>query len=275
MNSPRQRSCWAPIQDAIFNPLSGLLVALSVVLLGLNVRVPMVDAPAFVWLFGLVPLWLIAVLADAVSRQVDEGTASHVSRVQYDVDHIANRHLRMVVTQAVAYRELIDKAIVRFQSLAMRGRLQDVANQIDNWVGRIYALARHLDAFRNDSIINDDLHHVPGAIRQLHDRLSSETDACVRHEIEDTMAHRQEQLQTLKKLDTSMDRAELQLENTLTALGTVYSQILMLDARDMDGSKAQRLYSSIGDQLNSLVDVQSSLDEEYQVGSNQSQTAHS
>ena len=66
-----------------------------------------------------------------------------------------------------------------------------------------------------------------------------------------------------------MDRAELQLENTLTALGTVYSQALLLDARDMDSTKTQRLRDNISEQVASLNDLQSSLDEVYQAGSKQ------
>ncbi len=274
MNNLRQRTFWALLQNAIFSPLSGLLIAAGIVLVGLNVRVPVVDAPAYAWLLGLVPLWLIAVTAHAVSRQAGEQAASEVMREQYDVSRISNTHLRTVVSQAVAYRERIDKAVGQFQSPVMRGRLQDVANQVDDWVGRIYALSKRLDTYRNDSIINGDMHGVPEAIKQLQAKLGAETDAGVRRDIEDTITHRQGQLQALRNLDVSMDRAELQLENTLTALGTVYSQMLLLDARDVDSAKTQRLRDSISDQLTSLADIQSSLDEVYQVGSHQSQAAH-
>jgi hypothetical protein len=91
----------------------------------------------------------------------------------------------------------------------------------------------------------------------------------VKQDIQDTIARRQEQIQTLKNLDNAMDRAELQLENTLTALGTVYSQMLLLETRDVDSAKTQRLSDSIADQLTSLTDIQTSLDEAYQKGNTQ------
>ena len=70
---------------------------------------------------------------------------------------------------------------------------------------------------------------VPQAIKQLQVKLAAETDASVKQDIQDTLSRRQEQYKTLKNLDNAMDRAELQLENTLTALGTVYSQMLLLE----------------------------------------------
>jgi hypothetical protein len=155
----------------------------------------------------------------------------------------------------------------------MQGRLQDVANQVEEWVGRIYTLARRLDAYRSDAIISADLQSVPQSIQQLQRRMAAEDDASVRREIQDTLSRRQAQLATLNSLDSTMDRAELQLENTLTALGTVYSQVLLLDARDVDSAKTQRLRDNIADQVASLQDIQSSLDEVYQAGSKQYNTA--
>ena len=274
MNDLRQRTFWTLFQNAIFSPLSGLLIALSIVLVGLGVNVPLVNAPPAAWLLGLVPLWLAAVVLNVVSKQAGEQAASQVMRDQYDVTRIANTHLRTVVSQAVAYSERIEKAVGQFDTPVMRGRLQEVANQVDEWVGRIYLLAKRLDTYRNDSIISSDMTAVPNAIKQLQAKFAAETDASVKQDIQDTISRRQEQYKSLKNLDNAMDRAELQLENTLTALGTVYSQMLLLDARDVDSAKTQRLRESIADQLTSLTDIQSSLDEVYQTGNHQSQAAH-
>ena len=269
MNDLRQRTFWMLLQNAIFSPLSGLFIAVAILLVGLGVNVPIVNAPPSTWLIGLVPLWLVTVIANVVSKQAGEQAASQVFREQYDINRIVNPHLRTVVTQAIAYRERIDKAVSQMASAAMRGRLQDVANQVEEWVGRIYTLARRLDAYRNDSIISADLKSVPQSIQQLQRRMAAEDDVSVKHEIQDTITRREAQLATLNSLDTAMDRAELQLENTLTALGTIYSQVLLLDARDVDSTKTQRLRESIAGQVASLQDIQSSLDEVYEAGSKQ------
>lgn len=50
---------------------------------------------------------------------------------------------------------------------------------------------------------------------------------------------------------------------TLTALGTVYSQMLLIDARHVNSARTQRLPDSIVDQVNSLQDVPASIKEVY------------
>lgn len=270
MNNIRQCTFWTLVQNAIFSPISAVIVAVAVLLVGLGVNIPIINASPLMWLIGLVPLWMLAVGIKVVSKQAGERVASQVFREEYDIGRITNPHMRTVVSQAIAYRERIDRVVSQSPSTTMQGRLEDVANQVEDWVGRIYTLARRLDTYRNDSIISTDLTNVPQSIRQLQERLTKEDDATVKQEIQDTITRRQGQLSSLRNLDTSMDRAELQLENTLTALGTVYSQMLLLDARDVDSAKTQRLRDSITDQVNSLQDIQSSLDEVYQAGGTRS-----
>lgn len=267
MNDLRQRTRGKLIQNAIFSPLSALVIAAGIILVGLQVPIPVLtDAlgvPPVAWLAGLVPLWLGVVGANIASRGAGEKAASQVLREQFDVNSITNPSLRMNVAQAIAYRERIDKAVPRFSDSAMQGRMQDVANQVEEWVRNIYTLARRLDVYHNDSIIKNDMKAVPESIRKLQMRLNGEDNDAVRRELDDTIRRRQAQYDSLQRLETTMDRAELQLENTLTALGTVYSQMLLVDARDVDSSKAQRLRDSIVDQVNSLHDVLVSMDEVY------------
>lgn len=267
MNDLRQRAAGALLKNAILSPISAVIIAASMLLVGLGVDIPVIGqalhlAPAW-WLAGLVPLWVAAVSAQALSKSAGEKAVQQAIREQFDTNTITNPHLKMNVVQAVAYRERIDKAVARFQDTGMQTRMQDVANQVEEWVRRIYSLATRLDAFRNDSIIHDDLNSVPEAIKKLKARQHSGGDNDIQRELEDTIARRQAQYDSLHKLENTMDRAELQLENTLTALGTVYSQMLLVDARDVDSAKTQRLRDNISDQVNSLNDVLSAMDDVY------------
>jgi hypothetical protein len=268
MNDLRQRTRGKLIQNAVFSPLSALIIAAGIILVGLGVPIPVLSQPPFNlpavwWLAGLVPLWLGVVGASVASRQAGEQAVSQALREEFDLAQIRNPSLRMNVKQAIAYRERIDKAVERFTDSAMQHRMQDVANQVEEWVRNIYALASRLDAFQNDEIIKKDLHDVPESIRRLKQRALQERDETIRRELDETIARRQAQYDNLLKLETAMDRADLQLENTLTALGTVYSQMLLLDARDVDSSKAQRLRENIAAQVNSLHDVLVSMEEVY------------
>jgi hypothetical protein len=263
MDDIRQRAAGQILKNAVFSPLSAVIIAAGILLVGLGVRVPVVDASPLWWLAGLAPMWGALIGSRLLSRSAGEKAVQQVMREQFDTATIVNPHLKVNVAQAIAYRERIDKAVERFSDSGMHTRMQDVANQVEEWVRRIYTLSRRLDNFRNDSVISDDLRGVPESIRKLRARLNSETSPAIRTELEETIRRRETQLESLEKLDQTMDRAELQLENTLTALGTVYSQMLLLDAKDVDSSKTQRLRDNIMDQVNSLNDVIHSMDEVY------------
>ena len=63
-----------------------------------------------------------------------------------------------------------------------------------------------------------------------------------------------------------MEQAQFQLESTITAMGTVYSQMMLLGSRDVASGRAQRLQQDIADQVQALQDVVHTVDEVYQAG---------
>ncbi|GIV85616.1 MAG: hypothetical protein KatS3mg052_2623 [Candidatus Roseilinea sp.] len=268
MGDLRQRTRGKLIQNAIFSLPSALIIAAAIILVGLGVPIPILGDPPFNlspawWLAGLAPLWLGVIGMSVANRQAGEQAVSQALREEFDLSRIRNPSLRMNVKQAIAYRERIDKAVERFADSAMQHRMQDVANQVEAWVRNIYALASRLDAFQNDEVIKKDLNDVPESIKRLRQRALQEQDERIRRELDETITRRQAQYNNLLKLEAAMDRAELQLENTLTALGTVYSQMLLLDARGVDNNKAQRLRESITEQVHSLHDILASMEEVY------------
>lgn len=276
MNDIRQRAAGTLLKNAVLSPLSAIILAAGIVLVGLGVDIPLIGVPLNLspvwWLAAVAPAWVVAVGANVLSRSAGEAAVSQALREQFDTAQIAHPHLKMNVAQAIAYRERIDKAVERFSDSGMHTRMQDVANQVEEWVRRIYSLATRLDKFRNDSIISDDLKSVPESIRKLQQRMNGEDDPAIKTEMADTIARRETQFESLKKLEQTMDRAELQLENTLTSLGTIYSQMLLIDAKDVDSTKTQRLRENILDQVNSLNDVLSTMDEIYSTGDELSRT---
>lgn len=271
MSDLRQRALGALVKNAVFSPLSALVIAAGIALIGLDVDIPVLGAALNLspwwWLAALLPLWVIVVGLQVLSRSAGEAAVSQALREAFDVAVITNPHLQQNVAQAIAYRQRIDAAVDRFQNNIMHDRMKDAADQVEEWVRRIYTLSVRLDAFRNDGVISADLRSVPESIRSLQQRLLTAGDESLRRDIQDTIDRRKTQLAALETLSRTMSRAELQLENTLTALGTVYSQMLLVDAKEVDSSKTQRLRDSILDQVNSLNDVLSSMDEVYELKS--------
>jgi len=114
---------------------------------------------------------------------------------------------------------------------------------------------------------------IPQSIGQLKIRMTQERDESVKAEIANAIHQRQGQLNMLEALDATMDKAELQLENTLTALGTVYSQMLLIDARDVNSARTQRLRDNITEQMAGLNDVITSMNDVYELPARASSAA--
>jgi len=106
---------------------------------------------------------------------------------------------------------------------------------------------------------------VRAELGELAGRLRREDSPEVRAEIEQAIAQKQRQRDTLEKLQDTMEKAAIQLGTTVSALGTVYSQMQLIGARRAEGKRAERLRQDIADQVNSLQDLLATMDEVYRV----------
>ena len=263
MGNWRRRALGKLILNAVLGRRSAFIIAAAIILVGLGVPIPVLSEPPLAlspvwWLAGLLLIWLIV-----VGLSIAQGFVSNALGEAFDLDQIRNTTLRANVRQALIYRQRINAAATRFADSGMRHRMRDLVDQVDEWVHNIYTLASRLDAFQSDRIIQRDLRDVPASINRLKERLRAEDDPSIKRELEETIRRRQAQYDNLRKLESAMDRADLQLENTLTALGTVYSQMLLLDAKEVDSSKAQRLRENIVAQVNALHDALVAMEEVY------------
>ena len=141
--------------------------------------------------------------------------------------------------------------------------LKGLERQIDEWIANMYNLAARLDAYEREDVIRRDLQAVPKAIKTLQDKLKAADNETVREQILQTLQAKQQQLESLKSLQGMMEKAELQMESTITALGTVYSQLLLVGVKDIDSGRARRLREDISEQVNQLHDLVASVDEVY------------
>src|SRR6185369_1203497 len=88
-----------------------------------------------------------------------------------------------------------------------------------------------------------------------------ETDPAVRSELENQVKQLEQQLTNLEATANSVKRAEIQLESTLSSLGTIYAQMSLLGTKEVDSSRAQRLRLEIQDEVSSLQDTIEAMDE--------------
>jgi hypothetical protein len=187
-------------------------------------------------------------------------------REKFNPRQVKDRALRQQVERALEYRDRIDEVIGKSREGVLRAHLEDVSQGITDWMENVFRLAGRLDSYEADAMIRQDMQAVEPAIEGLKKRLALEDDDTVKRQISQAIAQRQIQRDNLNKLQNVMEQAQFQLESTLTAMGTVYSQMMILGSRDVAAGRAQRLQQDIADQVQALQDVVQTMDEVYQAG---------
>jgi hypothetical protein len=260
-----QKATRAILLRSIYRWESAAIIALTLILVAL-VPQPLPFWQRWFWLIlgalgeaGLVWTSLTdpAFRAKAVAEMFHE---------KFRARDIKDTQLRRQVERALEYRDRIDEAINASREGVLRDHLKDVSRGITDWMENVFRLAKRLDAYQADDMIHQDSRSVEPAIENLRKRLALEDDDAVKRQISQTIAQRQIQRDNLRKLENVMERAGFQLESTLTAMGTVYSQMMLLSSRDVASGQAQRLQQDITDQVQALQDVVQTMDEVYQAG---------
>jgi len=184
-------------------------------------------------------------------------------QVNFNPDIINNKSVRAKVDKALEYWSLIDETINQVPQGVLRDRLDKTAQEVTHWLQAVYNLADRVDKFRLNQVIAQDLNNVPKAIKDYEKRLQFEDSPEVRRQLEKTIADKKRQLQTLQHLQDNMDKAAYQLESTISSLGTIYSQLLLVGSRDEEGSRINRLQEEISEQVHQLEDLTEAMDEVY------------
>ncbi len=191
---------------------------------------------------------------------------AEIFREKFNAREIKDDELRGRVEKALEYRDRIDAGISKSRAGVLRDHLRDVSRGITDWMENVFRLAKRLDAYKSDDIIHQDAQTVEPEIDRLKRRLALEDNDTVKRQISQAVAQKQIQRDNLRRLENVMERAEFQLESAVTAMGTVYSQIMILGSRDVSSGRAQRLQKDINDQVQALQDVVHTMDEVFRAG---------
>jgi hypothetical protein len=257
----RKRATGAIVENAIFDWKSGVVIALTIILTAFP---PINEGWRWYYLAGGIVMWLALFISIMTDPAANAKAVADLLRRDFDPKQLHSEAAQDRIDKALEYRKRIAETIARTKQSVLRDHLRDMAGQIDDWISNIYQLAQRLDAFEVDDVIHQDLRAVPQAIKNLEARLKTEDDASVRDQMQQTLESKKAQQANLQQLENMMQKAELQMDSTLTAMGTIYSQLLIVGVKDIDSGRAQRLREDIGEQVKQLHDVVSSMDEVYQ-----------
>jgi predicted component of type VI protein secretion system len=167
------------------------------------------------------------------------------------------------VETALEYQRRIEAHTRKQGAGVLRDRLEDTAAQLANWVSNIYKLALRLDAYRHDPLLTQERETAPKELDTLVSRQEIEKNPAVRQQLNEVIESKRKQWDALQALDARMKQAELQMEQSLTALATIYSQVQLVDAQDIESGRSERLREDIQEQVERLNDLVASINEVY------------
>lgn len=199
------------------------------------------------WFAGLVALvwggWLVQQLFHQDGPQTDDET-----------------QLTASLEQALAYKAQIHRVIEATEYKNHHIYLGRLKTQLDICVNAVEKLVQRLILLHQDSLIYNDVVAVPKAIANLEQRLASETNQVIAAQLEYVLTIRKNQLDLLERLEVTAKQTELQIEHTISLLGTIYSQLLISQSTNVIADYS-RLSANIDEEVKRLEDHLEALQE--------------
>lgn len=258
----QQKAQGAIFQYATLRWESAVVVALTVVLFFLLPR-PFPWWPVFGWpLLGLLGLGLL-IYSSLTDAETNARVLLDLFQEQFNPSQLRDKELRKDMEQALEYQRRIETEIQRQRPGMIRERLEGTANQITAWLSNIYELALRVDTYRADDLLAREREALPKELEKLTAQRRTESNTTVQQQLDEVIAGKSKHWQTLRELEARMKQAALQLEQSLTALATVYSQVQLIDAQSVGSGQAERLQSDIREQVERLNDLVSGINEVY------------
>jgi hypothetical protein len=261
--SPKSRQAQIlTLQYAFFRWESAILIAGAILLTWLWPK-PFPWWP--IWGWGV--LGLAGVVTIFVSSLTNaRGNADVLLKLfqsQFNLRAVRDLTLRQSVASALEYQRRIEAQVRSRSDTVLWDRPEDAADQMNDWVSNMYRLAQRLDAYRRDTLLGMQRTSVPKELDSLKLRRSREANTGFQEELDRMLDSKQKQWDTLQALDARMKQAELQIEQSLTALATIDNQVRLIDAQEIESGRSERMRADIVEQVNRLNDLVTSINEVY------------
>jgi hypothetical protein len=189
---------------------------------------------------------------------------SNLLREQFRPEQLADADLRRKVLTSLDYRSRIG-ALMRTSGLVdTRPGNSDVELQFDGWIGNVYKLAKRLDDFKKEMAHFDKLaRDSHERVVHLRTRLEQESDSTTKEEIGNTILWHEKFMKNVGEIEKAVERAGLKLEQSISQLGTIYSQNLLMGARGTERNRAHELSAEITTEVKQLDETVAAMERVY------------
>lgn len=238
-----------------------VITAMLFVFVGSNITLPLgIEWQPWFWLVGGAIAEGALLLTAVTDPEANSEAIAREFEQRYDMRRIKSRVSRDRLDRAMEYRRNMMELAGRHKG-AMRTSLRQTVLDVNDWIAHMYDLALHIDAFESNELVERDRKIVPQQLEKARQRLVRESDASVRRDLEEQIRGLEVQLNNLDATANSVKRADIQLDSTLSSLGTVYAQMSLLGTKEVDSARAQRLRAEIKEEVDGLQDTLDALDE--------------
>lgn len=256
-------------QYAIYRPESALTIALTLIGTAIGIGLTMLDINPltwlpWVWLAGGTAAEAAILYTSLTDPKVSQKIVEEMFRQKVKPERITDKELQKQINEALDYRGRIAAIIAQKSENVLKSSLEETLGQIDEWITEMYDLAYRLDEYRKQKATLDKSNARAHERRQqLQLQLKTSQDPAVQRDIQANIDSLNRQIETNQVLQNTMERARLRLDNTVTAMSTIYSQTMLFGAKDIDSGRAQRLSQDIADEVNELGDILEAMNEVY------------
>jgi len=267
-DSFQQRFRRALLEYAFFRWESAVVIALTFILTAMSFIYKETGiVPQWAWIacliFGLISE-IFLIYASLTDPDTSRSVIEQIRRDDCRPKRLRSKVLQQKVDKAIDYHRRIEISIQKTHSSAIQQNLIETSQQMGEWLKSIYALSQRLDNYESEQIVlQRDKTQVSERIYELRKQQTSERDDAVKQQIQETIAGMRRQLEMIERLENTMSQANLKMEHTLSALGTLYSQTMLIKAKDINADHAKRLREEISEEMETLNDILSAMDEVY------------
>lgn len=256
----------AILEKAIYRWENAAVISLTLLLSvfdGLFNVIPFI--PWWGWSIGGIAGTAALFYSSLTDPQTAATAVAEMLRDDFRPERLRDKALQRKINEALSYHARLEQTIQERGEDSMVGdELRQVLDRMDEWIEEVYGLAQRIDRYRQENaMFNQNRQRATTRLSELQQRLKMEGSPAVRQELENNVEALQYQLKTLNAIEDTMQRAELMLDNKLTAMGTIYLQSTLAGVKDIDSGRAKRLQQEIADEVQEMDDILVTMDEVY------------